>query len=817
MLFVRSFTEVFYQNENLWFGHVGHFLIILAFVASCFGFISGLNYALDHSESNLSWKKATDWLYRIQFVAIVLVFSLLIVMFYTHQWEYHYIWRHSSSDLPWYFILSAFWEGQEGSFLLWILWNGLLGLYFVNKKDRLSVGVLAIMALIQAALYSMVLGVDLGGKLIGSDPFILLRNEMDIPILSRPDYLTLIKDGNGLNILLQNYWMVIHPPVLFLGFASVSIPFAYAVASLLHKDYTSWIPEVKSWSLFSLGILGMGILMGGRWAYEALSFGGFWAWDPVENASFVPWLLMLAGVHTLIIFNATKQSLKATYFFFILSFGFILYSTFLTRSGILGDSSVHSFTDLGMTGQLLIFMGIFVVGALLLLSYNMSKIPDTGEEEKVNSREFWMFIGVLIVFVSSLQITFSTSIPVWNKVFGLKMAPPANANAHYNNIQIWLAIVVVLLMGMTPLITYFETKRSIWLRKVLTFFIGGVILASAMMYFSNIPFVQKYKVGLEDKNIIFQFLSAYYLLYIACMSSILMSFKFVYDRMKTMSWLQYGGVIAHLGFAIFILGALLSQYQKTNISYNLAGINFGKEFNNEEQMSNTMLIKGRKEMMESYATYYLGSLETKQGAQYRVRFEDSKNPNDSFTLMPEAKFIKEGENTRIQAEPSIKHLWNKDIFTHITSVPDLKEAENKSQSIPAKLHDTISTSRYLVYFDRVVPKKMTDLIEVDIKLKILSASIVVDSMTLNYQINSRTGQILNNSQSTKDGELTIAIEKITPETGEFVFSVYEKNPNNDWIIMKAIVFPYINVLWLGCILLILGTLLSSYARRKRNK
>src|SRR5205085_5528954 len=163
----------------------------------------------------------------------------------------------------------------------------------------------------------------------------------------RQDYLTMIKDGSGLNQLLQNYWMVIHPPILFLGFASTIVPFAYSIAGLWKKDFGGWTKGAMPWSLFSGGILGLGIMMGAAWAYESLSFGGFWAWDPVENASLVPWMTLVGGLHVMLIYKSRGRALLSVFILLILTFFFILYSTFLTRSGILGNSSVHAFTDLG--------------------------------------------------------------------------------------------------------------------------------------------------------------------------------------------------------------------------------------------------------------------------------------------------------------------------------------------------------------------------------------------------------------------------------------------------------------------------------------
>src|SRR6185295_2442076 len=167
---------------------------------------------------------------------------------------------------------------------------------------------------------------------------------------------------------------------------------------------------------FSAAILGTGIMMGGAWAYESLTFGGYWAWDPVENASLVPWIILIAGIHTNLVYNKTGRSLRTTFIFYLLAFILVLYSTFLTRSGILGDTSVHAFTDLGMSGQLLIYMASLSIPAIVMLIIFWKKIPTIDKDENVMSREFWIFIGSLVLLISAVQITFTTSIPVWNKI-----------------------------------------------------------------------------------------------------------------------------------------------------------------------------------------------------------------------------------------------------------------------------------------------------------------------------------------------------------------------------------------------------------------
>lgn len=816
---MRQFTETFYINEHLFFGHLGHFFIISAFVAAIVSFVLGIRYYLAHHKSNTD-KILAKRFYWIHLISVLSIFFLLIFLFKGQYFEYHYIWRHSSKELPWYYILSAMWEGQEGSFILWIGWQAVLGFFLWRKDTDSRVGAVSILMFIQVLLLTMILGVDIGGKLIGMNPFILLRDEMSFPLLSNPNYLSLIKDGNGLNILLQNYWMVIHPPVLFLGFASSAIPFSFALASLLKRDFISWTEEVSSWTLFSVSVLGAGILMGGRWAYEALSFGGFWAWDPVENASLVPWLFLVAGLHTLLIFKATKHSLKATYTLLVLSFGFVLYSTFLTRSGILGDSSVHSFTDLGMTAQLLVFMGLLLLPAFLLMAFYWSQIPDVKEEEKTSSREFWMFMGVLFVVVSAIQITFTTSIPVWNKIFDLKekLAPPVNANEHYNSIQIWFAIIVCLLMGISLWLSYRKSFLDKLWRKLGLIALISLIFSGWHLYHYHIDFIQDYVLEWKDYKLTIKFLSTYFLLCLVAIALIFYSSWYVMTQLRNSDKLYWGGSIAHIGFGILILGALISQYNKKAISINKAGIDLGKEFSMEEQSTNTLLMKNKVENMGIYQVKYLGKSDIFKGEKYAIHFQSNSDTNHQFTIFPQAKIIKEGENNRLNPEPGIYHFWNKDIFSHVSSVPDFSQSKSDANIKKLKMKDTFYTGNRFVVLESVQSSQKTSenqMIDVIAQLSIQDLNGGEEVLRVSYSINASNGQYQNPIIFSKDSSLRIQLVQIVPEKEEFHFSVTDHAAVNEWIILKVLEFPQIQILWMGCIIMTIGTIMSAMYRRKK--
>ncbi|RZK51376.1 MAG: cytochrome C biogenesis protein, partial [Pedobacter sp.] len=361
--------DIQFIGENLLPGKIGQFFIVLAFAASLLSTISYYFAVKNTNQSDNSWTK----LGRIGFyVNIISVLGIGITLFYlilNHYYEYNYVYQHSSKSLPVYYIISAFWEGQEGSFWLWAFWESLLGAILIWKAKTWENGVMTVVAFSQVFLTSMLLGVEIFGYRLGSSPFILLREARDLKVFAPmvfndpenfKNYLKFITDGKGLNPLLQNYWMVIHPPTLFLGFASMIVPFAYGITALWQKRYKDWVKPVLPWALFAVMILGTGIIMGSFWAYEALNFGGFWAWDPVENASIIPWLTLIGGVHVIIVFKNTGHAYFTAMALILISFILVLYASFLTRSGILGETSVHSFTDLGMFGHLIAYNLIFL-------------------------------------------------------------------------------------------------------------------------------------------------------------------------------------------------------------------------------------------------------------------------------------------------------------------------------------------------------------------------------------------------------------------------------------------------------------------------
>lgn len=699
-------NEIQYAGEHLWIHYCGRFLVLLALFSALFYLIA---FIRNHKDISVEWIKSLKTAFIIHAVSVIGIIGLLFFMMTQHYYEYQYAWAHVSDELPLKYILSAFWEGQEGSFLLWMFWNCILGFFFFRFRSKLHPAVLMIILAVNLMLSTMLLGIYIGDSRIGSSPFSLLRHTMNIPLFNNAEYTKLIK-GNGLNPLLQNYWNIIHPPTLFLGFASTVVPFAFAFAALIYKEYKDWLKETLPWALFSGFILGTGVLMGGAWAYEALSFGGYWAWDPVENMSLVPWIVLIAGIHTNLVAKATGYSIRATFIFYFLAFILVTYSSFLTRSGILGDSSAHAFTQMGLEWQLVIFCFLTSLFPIIFFIKNYKKIPSKPNEEQFMSREFWMLIGSLILLFSAMLISFTTSIPVYNKIldqFGRLFntsfeswhrSTPLDPVAHHNQYQIWIAIFVAFLSSASIFLRYLDDRKNNLGKQ---FFIntGVSIILSLILFGISIHSFEKlhWSHGL-----------LLWSAWLAIVSSIVYLIRFIEFR-----WRLLGPVLSHGGFGMLLLGILFTGINKNIISHNqFAQEGLLPEQMDEELLKHLTLIKGEKMFMNGYWVLYEKDTFVLKSRIYQLRVwkEDSlNNVTESFTLLPEVQY--DNKLTKVAASnPSTKHYINKDIFSLIAQIPlsqtDVESSQKAEDSLqyvsyPVRLNDTVFTKRHYLILKNI--------------------------------------------------------------------------------------------------------------------
>ena len=802
-----------YIGEHLIYGTIGHFLTLLVLVASLVATISFFyaNKQID-TASKQSWLKIARTSFLVQTVSIFVIFGLLLFLISNHYHEYFFAWNHSSRSLEKQYLLSCIWEDQSGSFLLWAIWNSVLGWIFIWKQKQYEAPVLTVVSFAQFCIATMIIGVYFFGQKIGNNPFALLRNELNAPVLfQKADYLNFPKifEGNDLNVLLQNYWMVIHPPILFLGFASTIIPFGFAYSGLINKNH-DWAKAALPWTSFSAAILGLGIMMGAAWAYESLSFGGYWAWDPVENASLVPWITLVAGLHTNVIYKNTGFSLRSTYFFYIISFTLILYSTFLTRSGILGDTSVHAFTGADMTFQLAAFVLVFFIPLMFLYFKRYKTIPTIQKEEETYSREFWMFIGSLVLFLSAAVIITKTSTPVFNKIFGTNIAPPEEPEFAHNQIQIFVAIIIGLLTGFGQYLKYKKTATKPFYKNILLPLLLALVISISMSLFGNINY-NKFGIG---------FLAAIHIAIFSAVYAVVSNASYIYIGLKG-KLKSAGASIAHVGFGLVLVGVLISSSKKTVLSWNTTGIAVFKKNKQEDPAENITLFKGvRTDMARSkyHVTYVKNELEANgKYKKFTLKFED-KTTGEIFNLFPNALKANKGMDG-YSFNPDKKHYWNKDIFIYISSfIENSIDDSTKFVNKEITLGDTIFYGNGRIVLTEVV-KDLNKIKSVEpkadaglyLKLKVISKDGGV------YEMNPKVALVGTNPIMIPDTllaqNLVINFNKLLdPSKNKFEIAIKESKQVTELVTLKVYEFPMINILWIGIIIMVLGFLMSMKQR-----
>lgn len=898
-----------YYGEHTLAGVLGHGLALASFGGALLALVS---YFLFTRSNDAGWRSLGRIGFRLHAVAVVGIVVTLFVMLFNHWFEFDYVWKHSNRAMPLRYILSCFWEGQEGSFLLWTFWNMVLGNLLLRRAKEWEGPVMAVVALVQVFLATMLLGIYVFGIRIGSSPFLLIRElpeNIGLPWTHLSDYLSRIPqfhDGRGLNPLLQNYWMVIHPPTLFLGFASTLVPFAFAIAALWKGRLTDWMAPVLPWTFFGVMVLGTGILMGGAWAYEALSFGGFWAWDPVENASLVPWLTLVGTGHLLLINKRKATSPFTTILLALGTFLLVLYSTFLTRSGVLGDSSVHSFTGEGMLPGLLVFMlafvvlatamlnrdrqvrwyyvlmsfGMLIAGAIIgklttaillfaaltlvmtVVAYVHEPVFHGSEEERMSSREFWLFIGSLVLLSSAVQITWTTSIPVSNLLMApldpaAKLAPPIERAAHYNSWQESFAIVVALLVAVGQYLRYKDTDLNRFVRELTVSFVLALVITGVGVWWFGYVWREGQLVAL----------------FFATTFAALANASYIRTVLKG-SLKKAGPSVAHVGFSLVLLGALISTGRQETITRTVKGpslATLNEGFHDDKDMllylGDTLpvgdhFVTFRQRRHEGVDLFfdmdYLRAVPRKfhQGDTVRVRnsvfvarddhtaghsfmldlphwdqldsaplrvfwhspvWTDATPGEKEFSLAPLVQLNPRFGNV---AEPSTRHRLDHDLYTHIryAKLEDDSTDYMPPREVELNAGDTVVTATCILTLDsiRTVEDSVTQR-RLGPEFRAYAPTIhVCDRNDLSHWFESRAVIVYHGDGPVGGRGFEVPALKMKVELTSVAGQHVKLNVSErEFVIMQAIVFPGINILWIGCILMGLGSAMAIWQRVRR--
>ena len=409
---------------------IGGAALKFAFVLALYAIgIALLGVSRRRPEMVRSAERATYGVFGLVTIAMVAMLYALLA----HDFRLQYVASVSSRAMPTFYVIAALWGGQEGSMLLW-LW--LLTMYSAlvvgqNRYRNRELMPYVISTLMTTALLFLTMLV------VAEDPFRHLPHEP--------------RDGQGLNPLLQNPLMVIHPPNLYLGFVGFAVPFAFAIGALASGRLdTQWIRSIRRWTLVAWLFLGIGILLGGQWAYVELGWGGYWAWDPVENASFMPWLTATAFLHSVMI-QEKKGMLKVwNMALIILTYSLSIFGTFLTRSGVI--ASVHAFAQSSLGPYFLLYLAGMLVVAVTLLVKRLPQLRSDHRLESVISRESSFLFNNLFLVGIMFAVLWGTMFPIISEaVRGVKISVAA---PFFNQVNIPLGLGLLLLSGICPLIAW---------------------------------------------------------------------------------------------------------------------------------------------------------------------------------------------------------------------------------------------------------------------------------------------------------------------------------------------------------------------------
>ncbi len=415
--------------------HLGTLALYLAGLLSAYAIVTSL---WGVRTRRTAWTaSATQAAYAVCGCVVVASAALMHALV-TRDFNVEYVASYSSSTLPIQYTIAAFWGGQKGSLLFWTFVLCLFSaiVHFQNRTKNQE-----LMPYVTATLMTITL------FFIGLLCFIT-------PPFERLAFIP--SEGSDLNPLLQNYWMTIHPPALYLGFISASVPFAFAMAALATgKLGDVWIRTTRRWALTSWFFLSLGNLLGGRWAYEVLGWGGYWAWDPVENAAIMPWFTSTAYLHSVMI-QEKKDMLKVwNMVLVILTFALTIFGTFLTRSGVV--SSVHSFTQSGLGPYFLTFLVLVLVVSIGLLLYRLPELKSANELDSMLSREAAFLFNNLMLVGLAFATFWGTIFPIlseWVRGVKITVGPP-----FFNKVNGPLGVMLLFLTGIGPIIAW---RRTSW-------------------------------------------------------------------------------------------------------------------------------------------------------------------------------------------------------------------------------------------------------------------------------------------------------------------------------------------------------------------
>ena len=713
-------------------------------------------------------KKHLTILARRSFLAMaaaVLAASVLLMLYiFRHQFEYAYVWSYSSVDLPTHLLVTTFWAGQEGSFMFWTLCSTVIGFALLNYSRNMKIEseTMAVYSLLQSFLLLL---------LLVKSPFKYIWDEFPNQVAAG----VIPADGKGLNPLLQNFWMIIHPPVLFVGFAAMAVPFSLAVAGLWRRVYSEWIPTALPWLYFAAIALGAGLILGGYWAYGVLGWGGWWGWDPVENSSLVPWIVAVILIHTLLVQKKTGKLVRTNFALALTCFILVVYSTFLTRSGILGDSSVHSFVDPGALAYSLLVLWIVTVAAIGfgLLFSRWKELRSLAQGVGMMTRESWITIGAAAMGASALIVLFGTS---WPLVANSTVEP-----SFYDSMNLPIAALMGLVLGISLLVQWrMESKAGLIQRTLLPLFFA--LVATILLFFA----------GVKELSMLMLSATSFF--------AIAINVKRGYQLAKQNVRLL-GGVISHVGLAMLFLAIIASG-------------RYGSKKTQSLPLNQPQEVLG-------YSATYLGSKQI-EGNKYEFEVKVERD-GKSFSLHP--VMFQASYNNSLMREPDYAAFFSGDFYLEPVSLEAPVSGPTQTHQLIKGTPVTIEGRKItFVRFD-MSQEGMTGMttgggFPVGAVLEIQQGK-KKEQLTLLSTFDQ--GHAHPTPSTTKDGTLTLSFlgMSVDTETKQSALELGVAKPGEstaqsrpELLVVEASAKPFMSFVWVAAVFLLGGVGLALYSNSR---
>jgi cytochrome c-type biogenesis protein CcmF len=612
---------------------LGGIALILALALSGYSFIVGfVALAVDGPSSQRLGETARRAGIAV-FGAVFLAALILVVAAFQDDFSLAYIFHHSNRDLPGPYKFATLWSGQEGSLLFWAWLLSAYGLV-VRLRHKTDVRLFAYASVIIAAVQVFFLLL----VNIAAHPFSVMQGELP-------------PDGNGLNPLLQYAEMVIHPPMLYLGYVGFTVPFAFALGALIMKyPGEKWIHITRRWTMVTWCFLTCGIMLGSHWAYSVLGWGGYWGWDPVENASWLPWLTGTAFLHS-VMMQEKRGMLKVWNMWLIFgTFGLSILGTFLTRSGVV--NSVHAFAQSSIGDWFVIFLGIILAVCLFYYIKNRSHLRSEHRLESLVSRESSFLFNNVLFVVACFAVLWGTLFPVlseWVQGHKITVGPP-----FFNKVIIPIALLLLLLTALGPLLSWRKTSLESLRRNFMWPALGALAVTVILM---STPIRWGAPFGMRPWHDISYFYSL-----MAIALSALVAFTVISEfirggrvigrhtgqhllasmvHLTRRNTRRYGGYIVHFGFIVIIIG--------------FSGAAFNQDKEQEMSFGDKMTLGPYELVCQSYTQ----EDKPNYGSEWAI-MDIYKGGKKIDTLYPERRFFKASQ--QMATRPTIHSSMQEDVY-----------------------------------------------------------------------------------------------------------------------------------------------------------